>query len=83
MAGVAERLIWKNNKLQIVHEKFENADEKMPFPSTLGSHTPWALGLSSGDPPALCRDFPDAKTRQIQVAVDTGPADKKRWEASK
>lgn len=83
MAGVAERLIWKNNKLQIVYKKLENAEEERFFPSTLGSHTPWALGLSRGDPPVLCRDFPDAKIRKIQVAVGTGPADKKRWEASK
>lgn len=70
--GLAERLILKNNKLQIVHKKSENAEEEMFF---LRSHTPWALGLSSGDPPVLCRAFPDAKT--------TGPADKKSWEASK
>lgn len=43
MVGVAKRLIWKDNKLQIVYKKLENAEE-MFFPSTLGSHTPWALG---------------------------------------
>lgn len=72
MAGVAERLIWKNNKLQILYKKLENAEEQMFFASTLGSHSPWALGLSSGDPPGLCKDFPDGKTWQIQVAADIG-----------
>lgn len=75
MAGVAERLIWKNNKLQITYKKLENAEEEILFPTTLGSHTTWA--------PGLCRDFPNPKTRQMQVAADAGAADKKRWEASK
>lgn len=82
MPGVAERLIWKNNKLQIIYKKWEDVEE-MFFSPSLGSHTLWAPGLSSAFAPVLCRALPDPKTRQIQVAADTGPADKKRWEASK
>lgn len=36
MVGVAERLVLKDNELQIVHKKSENVEEEMFFPSTLG-----------------------------------------------